>query len=390
MAPTIALLKERIIVADIVFGMGTLIDSRGSQEQFNSKHLPFNSAESVTDALNNRYTATQVLQILEGYAKLAGDESQVFKVATATEKEHAVTFEQLLALGEESVDASNVLLVDGTSDVLVPTMAAQPANKQYVDETVINIGTGDMAKGIYDTNNSGIVDNSEAIGNPANLPLGKSPSNKIMRLAEQVIFDADTIDDMGVYAGENVANAPANGPILLEQFLVGITKMQRCYATVTGIEYSRNTRLNNWSLWQVSDGTNRVLTTTYNAGQLAQDEAIALNTDKVTGSDRVLTTTYDAGQLAQDEAIALNTAKVTGADRVLTTTYDDGQAAQDDLIAVNTNKVTGADRILIKEGVRSTSNDDTGTRRITEMVSCSQMEYDMLTPSLSALYVIVG
>lgn len=34
-------------------------------------------------------------------------------------------------------------------------------DKEYVDEKIIEIGAGDMAKGIYDTNNNGKVDNAE-------------------------------------------------------------------------------------------------------------------------------------------------------------------------------------------------------------------------------------
>ncbi len=254
---TVILKKEGIVVADIVFGMGLIVDSRGSQEQFNANHLPFNGAESVGQALANRYDKTEVDNLVGGLASINGDASKVFSVATASADAHAVPKAQMDALFAQSVSPSDVLLVDGTSAELIPVLGTQPANKKYVDDTVINIGAGDMAKGVYDTNNSDIVDNSEALGNPVNLPLGKSLANQVMRLAQEAITDANSIVDMGVYVGIDVANAPANGAIIIEQFLLDGNKVQRCYSVATGLETTRHFN-SSWSLWEVSDGSDRL------------------------------------------------------------------------------------------------------------------------------------
>ena len=254
---TVRFNKEGIVVADIVFGMGLITDSRGSQEQFNASHLPYSGSESVAAALGNRYTKDEIDIIAGLYARINGNSAEVFNVATGTGATHAVNKSQMEALFALGVTAAEVLLVDGSSSSLIPTMDNQPANKKYVDDTVIAIGAGDMAKGIYDNNNNGIVDSTDAVGDPAALPLGKTPANQIMRLAQEQITDCDLIVDMGVYIGENVANAPASGWVLIEQYLLGNTKIQRCFAVDTGLETTRRFDAT-WELWEVSDGSNRL------------------------------------------------------------------------------------------------------------------------------------
>ena len=56
----------------------------------------------------------------------------------------------------------NVLELDNTT-VYVPTEDYNPVTKKYVEDLIVAIGAGDMAKSIYDTNNNGIVDNSEKV-----------------------------------------------------------------------------------------------------------------------------------------------------------------------------------------------------------------------------------
>ncbi|RLB09925.1 MAG: hypothetical protein DRG27_03890 [Deltaproteobacteria bacterium] len=83
----------------------------------------------------------------------------------------------------------------------------------------------------------------------------------------------------------------------------------------------------------------------------------------------------DAIDLIQDDAITLNTAKVG-------ITTEESAA-----IVANTAKVTGSDRVLTTEGVTSVAAGDAD--RITNMVSLTQAEYDLLTPVATTLYVIV-
>lgn len=79
---------------------------------------------------------------------------------------------------DEKADTSNVLTRDNTS-AFTPDSNYEPATKKYVDDTLVAIGAGDMAKAIYDTNNDGVVnvaDNAYMLG--AQLPAYYAQSPK--------------------------------------------------------------------------------------------------------------------------------------------------------------------------------------------------------------------
>ena len=356
---TVRFNKEGIVVADIVFGMGLITDSRGSQEQFNASHLPYSGSESVAAALGNRYTKDEIDIIAGLYARINGNSAEVFNVATGTDATHAVNKSQMEALFALGVTAAEVLLVDGSSDPLVPTMDNQPSTKKYVDDTVIAIGAGDMAKGIYDNNNNGIVDSTDAVGDPAALPLGKTPANQIMRLAQEQIIDCDLIVDMGVYIGENVANAPASGWVLIEQYLLGNTKVQRCFAVDTGLETTRRFDAT-WELWEVSDGSNRLRKA---GGVLHGDLVIGNGTTGTRLAIRASSTETARIELQrQDATLDIGIASVAG---VLTLTqYDtDGVAVlgtvtiADGNIAVSAVAPTSAGHLTRKDYVDTAITD---------------------------------
>ncbi|WP_287568809.1 phage baseplate assembly protein V [Thermosipho sp. (in: thermotogales)] len=68
---------------------------------------------------------------------------------------------------DTKADVSNVLTKNNTI-AYTPTDLYHPATKKYVDDIVVSIGTGDMLKSVYDTNNDGVVDNSEKLnGHPS-------------------------------------------------------------------------------------------------------------------------------------------------------------------------------------------------------------------------------
>lgn len=56
-------------------------------------------------------------------------------------------------------ELSAVLCRDNSAPY-TPTDSYNPATKKYVDDTVIAVGAGDMAKAVYDKNNNGIVDSA--------------------------------------------------------------------------------------------------------------------------------------------------------------------------------------------------------------------------------------
>ncbi|RKX84154.1 MAG: hypothetical protein DRP58_07640, partial [Spirochaetes bacterium] len=245
---TVRFNKEGIVVADIVFGMGLVVDSRGSQEQFNASHLPYSGSESVAAALLARYTKVELDGMLASYALLHGDSSSVFNVATGTDVTHAVNKGQMEQLFSTGVQEGQVILIDGSSALLIPTMDSQPANKKYVDDTVVDIGAGDMSKSVYDNNNNGIVDTSEALGVTSTF-LGITPSNQVMRKSQSEVTDCNGILEDGIYLGTDIVNAPAGGRGLVEQFIDGQTKVQRFYSFATANWFGREFN-STWSLWK--------------------------------------------------------------------------------------------------------------------------------------------
>lgn len=377
---TTRLNKEGIVVKDIIFGMNSFDDSRGTQEEVNSSHLPFTGIESVEQAIANRYTKSE---IQAAYALLAGLSSQVFDVATATDATHAVPKAQLDSLlstkaNQTDVDnkanKTNVLLVDGSSAVLVPTMDAQPANKKYVDDKITDIGAGDMTRAVYDVTNSGMVDSSEGVGR-ADEPMGISNRNQVMRLSQSNVLDANNLTTFGIFVGTDVANGPVSGGIVIEQFLaVSSGKVQRATDGL-GVVYNRyyNANSTTWSLWKAVGVAGDFLPLT-GGTVTGQIKGISpLDPQDLSRKDYVDTKVaqlgYDTKQSEQDALILINTGKVG-----ITT-------AQSDAIVLNTAK-TGV-TTEVKSGGE-------GGTRIVNMISMTQDAYNALTPVATTMYVIKG
>ena len=130
--------KELLTVEDMVLSMDATIDqTRGAMTPFNASHLPYSATENVKAALDARYTATY---INANFAKLGGDSSNVFEVATATAGTHAITLTQynsgISALETGKANKDNVLLKvdpDGTNDGYHPINDYSPCTKKYSD-----------------------------------------------------------------------------------------------------------------------------------------------------------------------------------------------------------------------------------------------------------------
>jgi len=69
------------------------------------------------------------------------------------------------SLGNLSIDKFNAL-VDGVGDVISNDATKLPTMKAIVDY-VIEMGGGDMTKAVYDTDDDGVVDDSERLGGEA-------------------------------------------------------------------------------------------------------------------------------------------------------------------------------------------------------------------------------
>lgn len=88
------------------------------------------------------------------------------------------------------VDKDSVLTKTNT-DEYSPTSSYHPATKKYVDDLVSNAagsGGGDMLRGIYDTDKSGVVDDSEKLG-------GRTP-NYYIGVDDYVILDAGSATEV--------------------------------------------------------------------------------------------------------------------------------------------------------------------------------------------------
>ena len=116
------LIKEKIVVADMIFGMGSTTDSRGTQSEINGNFIPFSDTQSINQALLDRHTKDDMTSILEYYA--------------------AINVEQLnnLMLNTIALQA-NVLELDN-SDVYNPATNYNPATKLYVDIAISDRFTG--------------------------------------------------------------------------------------------------------------------------------------------------------------------------------------------------------------------------------------------------------
>lgn len=64
---------------------------------------------------------------------------------------------------DDKATTADVLTKDNAAE-FTPTGQYNPATKKYVDDTVVAIGAGDMAKAVYDTDDNGKVDDADKLG----------------------------------------------------------------------------------------------------------------------------------------------------------------------------------------------------------------------------------
>lgn len=107
-----------------------------------------------------------------------------------TSETSALSAKQGKILNDTKVDKDSVLTKTNT-DEYSPTSSYHPATKKYVDDLVSNAagsGGGDMLRGIYDTDKSGVVDDSEKLG-------GRTP-NYYIGVDDYVILDAGSATEV--------------------------------------------------------------------------------------------------------------------------------------------------------------------------------------------------
>jgi len=193
------------------------------------------------------------------FALLAGSPTQVFSVAAATQPHHATPQSQVTAqiaaavsgIANNYAKRDNVLGLDQTSP-FTPTKDYQPATKLYVDNKIVAIGAGDMAKATYDKNDNGSVDNSEALG-------GIDAKDAFMYRGSAT--DADALTEQGNWVGTAIANAPDSSNTMIANFK-GPTSglaIQTAYSQGTKRISDRTFDGTAWGAWEVALGSQDII-----------------------------------------------------------------------------------------------------------------------------------
>ncbi len=206
----IKITKQLAVVEDITFGSGTVVQKRdingtGPEDviyhKVNASHIPTVIGGTIEEEL--------ILRPKESDLNLAA-KADIVTVLTKTQ------------------------LTPYT-----PVESYNPATKKYVDDTVVSIGSGDMAKAVYDTDTSGVVDNSEALG---------GLDGDLFVASRGIFTDCDAITISGIYEGNNVANAPVQGLISLTHDTAVTLQTQKVYSFLserTFVRYYSSA----WSEW---------------------------------------------------------------------------------------------------------------------------------------------
>ena len=116
---------------------------------------------SVFQKINRAECSTDIISGLEDRPQMAPQELKAMFDKGAANVKQAVN----TAIDEinQNIDALNDLIVNetGTSETKV---MSQKAVTDAISDIVLESGTGDMSKAVYDKNSSGTVDNAEALG----------------------------------------------------------------------------------------------------------------------------------------------------------------------------------------------------------------------------------
>jgi len=252
----IKLVKELAVKQDLELGHGTVVQQRDingngledvTYDKINAGNIPALSSslqESTTqvelDAKLDKNEASTL------YALLAGDATQVFSVEEPFLNDHAVSKIHLTTyvagLLSDYALITNVLTKTNIVQY-IPTTDYHPATKKYVDDTVVAIGAGDMAKSIYDSLDNGVV-------NDARL-LDGTPKTELMRYVG-IASDCDNHITVGYWEGEDITNAPVIGKGILEVYSgTSFGQVTQVYHTSDGVTYERSFDVA-WSTWFTS------------------------------------------------------------------------------------------------------------------------------------------
>ena len=126
------------------------------------------------------------------------DSVTVNKFASSTQLTQISTNQsEILGKVSKSGDTLTGALILHTN---TPTINNEAASKKYVDDSVANAGGGDMLKSVYDQDNDGVVDNSEALS-------GQSGAYYLNRANHTGTQTAATISDFDTEVSNNTSVA---------------------------------------------------------------------------------------------------------------------------------------------------------------------------------------
>ena len=204
--------KEKIVVEDLETGIGTVVQSRGTMTQINGDNIPYDGSTSINDKIDTKADTTYVDSEIATREPLGGDATTPFKADDGVASDDVVNKSQLDEVDARKydktdtdtllaakADESNTMLLDGSTPSPNYSIAPRevPANKGYVLDTVQNIGSGDMTKAVYDTNDNGRVDTADGIGISTD-SMGITPYTQFMRLSQGTLSDANILDHFGI------------------------------------------------------------------------------------------------------------------------------------------------------------------------------------------------
>jgi len=259
--------KELAVQEDIVWGWGEVTQTRdlisggtGPQQyhKVNAMLIPAKDelgaeTSDVQTELDLRMT---IAAANKKFALIGGSPTQTFHVAPATAGTHATPQSQVTAqiaaavsgIANNYAKRNNVLGLDQTTP-FTPTKNYQPATKLYVDNKLVQIGAGDMSKAVYDKNDNGIVDNSEALG-------GIASTDAFMYRGSGTTLDANNFADMGNWVGQNIANAPDKSDTMVANFksTTGGLAIQMAYSQGTNRSAERVYDGTTWTPWSYALG----------------------------------------------------------------------------------------------------------------------------------------
>lgn len=129
---SVIITKELGGADDLVFGFGSVVQTRGNILAINSGVIPFSLTESIEDALNARST-TVVGD--NRWASIFGSPAHLFRVADAISADEAVNKGQLDTEIGLKADKLNVLELDNNTP-FAPLFDYNPTTKKYVDDSI--------------------------------------------------------------------------------------------------------------------------------------------------------------------------------------------------------------------------------------------------------------